>query len=69
MIEKGGRLNLYHRWLARRSSSPDHADTGMIEKGGRPLYHRWLARRSSSPDHADTGMTRKGGSSNLYLDG
>ena len=45
MVEKGGRPNLYHRWLARRSSSPDHADTGMVEKGGRlNLYYIWLGK-------------------------
>ena len=45
MIEKGGRLNLYHKWLASQSSSPDHTDTGMIEKGGRlNLYYRWLGK-------------------------
>ena len=48
--------------MARQSSSPDHADTGMVEKGVRPnLYHRWLARRNSSPDHADTGTIEKEG--------
>ena len=41
-----------------RGAFLDHADTGMVEKGGRP--NSCIidgARRSSSPDHTDTGMT------------